>query len=187
MDKRMALFAMAGGPDQTLADINRCLANAGVPIKHEDALMLAERRIESLADIEWVEFGTPAVVTIAKAIESSPCLTLRNPAATLAYLQDAFYNLRDELPIDVPDAEIVEALRACLDELGNAAEVAAMPADELMAYSQEYVRMLSEEHESEYRITDDEGNVYTFDPVMWDYDETAPGWNGERWADDWDD
>ena len=146
--------------------------------------MIAERRIESLAAIERVEFGTPAVVTIAEAIESSPCLTQDNVAGTLAYLQDTFYNLRDELPIDVPDAEIIEALRASFDELADAVEVAATPADELMAYSKEYAHMQAEENETEYRITDDEGRVYTFDSVMWDYDETAPGWDGERWADD---
>ena len=149
--------------------------------------MLAQRRMESLTTVERVEFGTPATVAIAEAIEGSPCLTQNNVAATLACLQDVFYELRDELPIDVPDAEIIEVLRGCFDELGDAAEVAAMPAEELMAYSEEYLRAQNEERWTEYRIVDDEGHAYSYDPAEWDYDETAPGWDGESWADDWDD
>ena len=185
MDARAALFVFAGSPDQTLTRVNRRLASAGVSLTHEDALVLAERRAQSLAALERVEFGTPAVVTIAEAVAGSPRLTQRDAARTLASLQDAFYNLRDELSIEVPDEEIAEALRACLDELGSADEVAAMPTDEVMAHSKEYVQALNVEREAEYRIVDEEGHAYTFDPAEWDYDETAPGWDGERWADDW--
>ena len=74
--------------------------------------MLAARRTRRLADLERVEFGTPAVVTIAEAVAGSPRLTQRDAAETLANLQDAFYSIREELPAEVPDEEIAEALRA---------------------------------------------------------------------------
>jgi len=178
---------LANELESTMVEVNGDLAKASVTLTYEDERMLAERRAECLAAVERVEFGTPAVVAIAQAIKSSPYLTQENAAATLAHLQDAFYELRDELPVDVPDAEIVEALHRCLDELGDASEVAAMPADELMSYSEEYARMQDLERGAACRIVDDEGRAYTFDPAEWDYDETAPGWDGERWADDGDD
>lgn len=186
MDEKASLISLAGNSDSTLTAINRCLAGAGISLTHEDVLTLAARRAESLTSLERVEFGTPAIAAIAKAVGDSPHLTQKNAAASLALLQDAFYSLRDELPIDVPDDEIVEALQGCLDELGDAAEVAAIPTDELMAYSKEFVQALEAEHEDGYRIVDDEGRVYAFDSNEWDYDETSPGWDGERWADDWD-
>lgn len=187
VDAMSVPLMLANDLESTMAEVNGDLAQAGVSITYEDVRMLAERRAESLAAAERVEFGTPAVVTIVRAVKSSPYLTQENAAATLTHLQDAFYELRDELPVDVPDAEIVEALHGCLDELGDAFEVAAMPVDELMSYSEEYVRMQDLEREVECRIVDDEGRAYTFDPAEWDYDEAAPGWNGEGWADDWDD
>ena len=187
VDTNAALFVLAGAPDQTLAAVNKRLAKSDVSLTREDALVLAARRAQSLADLERVEFGTPAVVTIAEAIAGSPHLTQRDAADTLAYLQDSFYSIREELPAEVPDEEIAEALRACLDELGDSDEVAAMPTAEVMAYSREYMQALDAEREAEYRIVDDEGHAYTFDPSEWDYDETAPGWDGERWADDGDD
>ena len=150
--------------------------------------MLAERRAESLRAVERVEFGTPVLAAIAEAIASSPFLMQDKAAYVLTELQDAFYTLRDELPIDVPDAEIVEALRGCFDAYGgDALEVAALPREEVMAFSDEYRSSFAIAAQGEYRIVDDEGRVYAFDPVEWEYDERADGWNGEDWAGGWDD
>lgn len=127
----------------------------------------------------------------------------------------------------MPDEEIVEAISSCFDEQGDAADVAAMPADKLMSYSKAYVRAQDEERRAAYRIVDDDGRAYTFnpaewdvevldkigseayspdptwqvthlgnevardvpplDPVPWDTYDMAPGWDGEGWADDWND
>lgn len=54
-----------------------------------------------------------------------------------------------------------------------------------MAHSRSYRQAQKEAEQSNYRITDDEGRVYTFDPREWECDETAPGWDGEEWAGDW--
>lgn len=187
----MVFPALAGGDGSVLAAVNDALAAGGVTITREDALTLAELRTERLIETERVEFGTPAVVTIAEAIADSPYLSRVNTADTLAHLQGAFYALRDELPVEVPDSEIVEALRGCLDELGDAAEVAALPADEVMGFSKAYRQALEWSNDGVYRIVDDEGRAYTFgrdvNSTEWDYDEAAPGWDGERWADDWND
>jgi hypothetical protein len=123
MDETMAFLMPRGGGGTMLAAVNEHLAVAGLSITREDALMLAERRVESLAETERIEFGPPAVAAIAKAIASSPFLMQDNLADVLAELQDAFYALRDELPVDVPDAEIVEALGDCFDTHFAAHEV----------------------------------------------------------------
>ena len=56
-----------------------------------------------------------------------------------------------------------------------------------MAHSRSYRQAQKEAERSNYRITDDEGRVYTFDLREWEYDETAPGWDGEEWTGDWND
>ena len=186
--KGAKMFLVQAGEAGTLDAINGGLAAAGLSITREDALMLAEQRTELLRTIERVEFGAPALVTIAEAIASSPFLMQGNAADALAELQGAFYAMRDELPIDVPDAEIVEALRGCFDAYeGDMAEIAVLPREEVMAFSEEYRLAQNAEDEDTYCIVDDEGRVYTFDPAEWGYDEQAAGWDGERWSDDWDD
>lgn len=173
--------------ETTLAEVNRQLATRGFSISHEDVRMLVAGRTEALAEARRVEFGKPAIVEIAGAIATSPCLTQATIADTLAELQDAFYAIRDELPADIPDAEISEALRGCLDKWGDAATIASLPAEEVMRFSAEYARTTEAENRDEYRIVDDEGRVYTTRPSEWDYDEYADGWDGERWTDDWSD
>lgn len=181
------LASPTSGAEAMLVELNGCLAAGGLSITREDARMLAERRAEALADTERVEFGTPAIVEVAGSLSGSPCLTQANVAEVLAELQGAFYAIRDELPADVPDADIAEALRGCLDAWGDATEVASMPTEEVMRFSKEYVRIAEAERHGEYRIVDDEGRAYAFDPAEWDYDEHADGWDGEGWADGWDD
>ena len=183
-----SMFLMpAGDGGSILSAVNERLAEAGISITREDALKLAESRSEVLAGLERVEFGRPAVVAIAEAVAGSPLLTPGSAFDTLSQLQGAFYAVRDELPVDVPDDEIAEALAICLDELGDASEVATMPHDEIMAFSKDYSQALEAEDAAAYSIADDEGRVYAFDPAGWDYDEAAPGWDGEGWSDDWDD
>ena len=177
----------ASAAESTLAQVNGRLAVGGLSITREDARMLAERRAKALAETERVEFGTPAIVEVAGALAGSPCLVQQNVADALAVLQDAFYAIRDELPANVSDAEIAEALRGCLDAWGDADEVASMPTEEVMLFSGEYARTVEDKGDGGYRIVDDEGRAYTFDPSEWDYDEHADGWDGEGRADDWDD
>lgn len=184
MDATLGFPLLSAGADKMLAAVNSRLSTAGLSVTHEEAHMLAERRTESLAHAERVEFGTPALAVIAEAVASSPHLSQDGIAHALADLQDTFYTLRDELPVDVPDAEIAEALRGCLDAWGDTADLASMSPEDVMAFSDEYVRA-QEASDGAYRIVDDEGRAYTFDPAEWDYDEQADGWNGERWSDDW--
>lgn len=183
----MWLAFSASTAGSTLTQVNGRLAAGGLSITREDYQMLAERRAEALAGTERVEFGLPAIVEVAEAVAGSPYLSQADVAEALAELQDVFYAIRDELPVDVPDTRITDALRNCLDAWGDAAVIASMPAEEVMRFSAEYMRVAEAEEGGEYRIVDDEGNVYTFDPAEWDFDEQADGWDGEKWSDGWDD
>lgn len=186
MAAKLSFPLFSADADTVLVTVNDRLSKVGLSITREEALMLADRRTASLASTERVEFGAPALAVIAEAVATSPYLLSSKVASVLASLQGAFYALRDELPVDVPDAEIAEALRGWFDAWGDATEAPEASADEVMAFSPAYVRA-QEVAGDAYRIVDDEGRAYTFDPDEWDYDEQAKGWEGERWAVDWDD
>lgn len=173
------------GAQSLQAAINQQLAPAGTTITRQEACQLARHREQCLFEAERIEFGTPAVALIARELAESNALSNANVASTLAALQDCFYQARDELPADVPDGEIIEALIGCFIEQGDATDVAKTSAEEIMSNSRSYRQAQIEAEQSSYRITDGEGRVYTFEPKEWEYDETAPGWNGEKWASDW--
>ena len=173
------------GAESLRTAINQQLAPAGATITRQEACQLAKHREQCLFEAERIEFGAPAVALIARELAESNALPNANVTSTLAALQDCFYQTRDELPVDVPDSEIIEALIGCFIEQGDAADVAKTSAEEIMAHSRSYRQAQIEAEQSNYRITDDEGRVYTFEPKEWEYDETAPGWNGEEWAGDW--
>ena len=170
-----------------LGAINEKLSTRGLSISAEDVHMLVEQRAELLDETERVEFGTPPIVAIAKTMTSSPMLSQATLTRDLATLQAIFYRLRDELALEVPDEEIVDAMRGCLDTSGDAGAIAKLETDEIMRHSSDYLRALDIETADEYRISDEHGRVYTFNEHEWEYDERADGWNGERWSDDWND
>lgn len=173
------------GAESLRSAINQQLAPADIAITHQEACQLAKQREQCLFEADRIEFGTPAVALIARELAESDALANVNAAPTLAALQDCFYQTRDELPVDVPDSEVIEALIGCYIEQGDADDVAETSVEEIMAHSRSYRQAQKEAEQSNYRITDDEGRVYTFEPKEWKYDETAPGWNGEEWAGDW--
>lgn len=173
------------GAESLQAAINQQLAPAKIAITHQEACQLAKQRKQCLCEAERIEFAAPAVALIARELAESNALANANVASTLAALQDCFYQTRDELSVDVPDNEIIEALVGCFIEQGEATDVAKTSVEEIMAHSRSYRQAQKEAEQSNYRITDDEGRVYTFDPREWECDETAPGWDGEEWAGDW--
>lgn len=175
------------GDASTLIRVNNRLAAGGLSLSDDDMQFLVERRAEALSEIGRVEFGDSAIVAIAEAFAQSPVLMQDDLARSLAELLSFFYALRDELPIDVPDAEIIEALRGCFDDRGDVDAVCSMPAEEVMQHSEEYVQAAAVQRNGEFRITDDEGRAYTFNTADWEYEEYANGWEGERWSDDFDD
>ena len=183
----MTAWLVEGDRRNLLALVNEKLSTEGLSISAEDAHALADQRTELLDETERIEFCTPAVVALAETVATSPSLSQEHLGRDLAALQGVFYRLRDELPTDVPDSEIYDALRGCLDASGEAEAIAELEADEIMRHSIDYLRALDAEPVSGYRIADEHGHVYTFNEREWEYDEQADGWDGERWSDDWND
>ena len=126
------------GAESLQAAINQQLAPADIAITHQEACQLAKHREQCLFEAERIEFGAPAVALIARELAESNALVNTNVASTLAALQDCFYQTRDELSVDVPDDEIIEALVGCFIEQGEAADVAKTPVEEIMAHSRSY-------------------------------------------------
>lgn len=189
MDAMTALFGRIGSScDDFMPAVNEKLSLGDLTVTREEVRRLAEGRAESLVALERVEFGAPAIVGIAEVMATSPYLEQEMLADVLLVLQEAFYELRSDIEVDVPDSEIFEALRRCFDACGgDAAEVASLPADEVMPFSEDYLQALEGECDEAYLIVDDEGRAYAFNPADWSYDEHSDGWDGERWGDDWDD
>lgn len=174
------------GNSSVVSRVNSKLALGGLSLSDDEIQALAEHRAEVLAETGRVEFGEPVIVSLAQAFAQSPALLQGNLFRDLLELLSAFYELRSELPVGVPDAEIIEALRNCFDECADVEAIAAIPAEEVMRFSREYRQDVAAERDADYRITDDEGRVYAFNEFEWEYDEYVSGWEGEGWSDDFD-
>ena len=95
-----------------LAAVNEHLAVAGFSITREEALMLAERRVESLAETERVEFGPPAIEAIAEAGASSPFLMREDAAHEIPC--DIDYQLSEPVDPQLLGLDYIEAWLAQL-------------------------------------------------------------------------
>lgn len=176
--------------------LQSCLGECGLSLSSADVQELTESRLTCLAENSRIEFGEPAVALIAEALASSPWMFQENLKEALFGLQQTFYLLRDEIPIDVPDEEIVEGLRGCFDACeGDAFEVSCLSAEDVLRFSGEYRRERAAANadsrqtpmDCACQVIDGDGNVYALDPEAWSYDEFADGWDGEKWGGDLDD
>lgn len=145
-------------------------------------LSLSAEQIRSIAQTESacverahrVQFGQGAAAGLVRELGVSAYLTGPQVAQTLEELVESFYDLREDLPAHISDAQITETLRLAFD--GEAA------GDPDLAASQARELLLKElQADLTYQITDDDGNVYSFDPEEWHDDVLASGWLGERW------
>ena len=107
-----------GGIDEVLAVVNGHLAMAGLSIARDEALMLAERRAESLAEVGRVEFGQPAVPAIAEALANSPFLVRGSVADVLDAHTGAALGVWREISVTMPPIRNV-ALRDTLASFGE--------------------------------------------------------------------
>ena len=118
MNGAMKSLMPQGGIDEVLAVVNGHLAMAGLSIARDEALMLAERRAESLAEVERVEFGQPAVPAIAEALANSPFLVRGSVADVLDARMDAALDMWREIIAAMPPIRNV-VLRDTLESLGE--------------------------------------------------------------------
>ncbi|MGN0078475.1 MAG: DUF6323 family protein [Coriobacteriales bacterium] len=191
----METHAVGGGLARMLAASGTtglaALKGMGLGISQAELEQLAQARCEALAQSGRIEFGSPALLTIAEAFTSSPFLEREHSAEQLEALQAVFYSARADVPSSIPDDELVDGMRAAFDGCcgGDLDALAALSAQELLSLASTSCFDNDDDDpepvlDGPYSITDDEGRTYTWDPDAWHDDIYASGWHGERWDDE---
>ena len=111
------------------------------------------------------------------AFASSPYFGV-DIANVLSDLIEAFYEIREDVPAQICDSEIIEVLRNSFE--GEAA------GDAGLAVSLVRESISAALAQSPYEIADDEGHLYRRDPNEWHDDVEADGWYGEKWDEDYE-
>lgn len=195
----MDVLGFAGGAELVLSEPARvALAASGLNLTRDQLARVATARRDALAELDRVEFAAGVIDELVVAFADSPFLGGVAVGDALVDVVALFYAVRDDVPVDVPDDEVLVALRAAFD--GVEGEVEALDAPELaralaardgqMAGAAAAGDAVASDVAitaacNEYAITDDEGRVYRWS-ADWGYDEFALGWDGERWDDDLD-
>lgn len=161
------------------------LEQAGLGLTRTEIEHLGHARLEALATTGRLEFGSPAIVQIARTFSASSYLFEESCAETLESIQETFYQLRADAPSDVPDEELIEGMFEAFEEScgGDCDALAALSVAEVLGQLAVHDDRESPDDEP-YSITDDEGRVYSWNPDSWEDDICAPGWFGERWGND---
>ena len=153
------------------------MQDAGCNLSNREVEEVVRTEAACLTESSRICFREGASALLIRAFSDSAYFT-GNAANTLKDLVESFYEMRDDLPAQVTDQEIVEALRDCFD--GEAA------GDVGLALSLSKDSISSCEGMRAYEITDEDGLLYRWDPDEWLDDVTADGWCGERWGEDCD-
>lgn len=159
--------------------MQKVLACNGVALSVIEIQEIANARAQAIRDVGGIELNAEGLLGYVAAVLALPCLPSWNAKDFLAEACGLFYETRAALSVAVPDAEITEALCEAISEYEGALETVdlAFVIDKLQkAYSEG----------EPYKLVDDEGRVYRWDPAEWDYDECSEGWEGEKWEDDAD-
>ena len=162
-------------PGTSHSAIKRAALDSGLMLTAGQALDIANAEKSCLAESNRVSFGGSAAEKIVRGFATSPFVPKDEAASVLVGLTEAFYELRDDYPASVTDAEIIESLKLLFDdEAAGDVETAAALAREALSSRQGF---------STYEIADEGGKVYRWDPGEWHDDVRADGWYGERWED----
>ena len=184
-------LAMTDAPPLS-ARARTALSGQGVNLTPCQVEQIAAARNAALAETERVEFGAGTMDALARSFADSPFLQQDSAGETLAEVVGVFYAVRDDAPLEVPDEGVFTALRAAFDAVEGDAD--ALDATSLAGELRDWELAACSgkpggdalDSCAAYSIADDAGRVYRWDPADWEYDEFAPGWNGEGWADDLD-
>lgn len=155
--------------------IEKAASDSGLSLTADQVRDIAEAESTCLAECGRVSFGESAAVRVIRELGSSPFIAGDDTTRTLMELTEAFYDLREDFPASITDAEILELLGESFngDAAGDVGLVVALASETLSR----------QRDQTAYEITDGDGNVYRWDPEEWCDDITANGWCGERWED----
>ena len=160
------------------AQVERAVREAGFGLTGQQVAELVEVERLCLARARRVSLGATAASTLIGVFADSPCLAGIDVFEQLTDLMEAFYDLREDFSAQTTDLELIEAMREGFDgEAQGDAALAASLARETLAV---------QERQASYEIADERGHVYRWNPSEWHDNIEAPGWDGERWEDDYE-
>ena len=118
MEQELVLAGSQFSPEAAQQEIlaqNAAAARYGLALTLRDAQELTERRRQALLKTGRIEFGCGAIGPLIDAFSDSAYLSPQTFAQTLAELQDAFYEAKNECADRMTDAEHIAAMRRCFD------------------------------------------------------------------------
>ena len=159
-------------PPQTID----ALRSHGIDLSPTQISQLETHRKELLAEHERFEFDTWGLRVLLEELASCETICPDEFAGVAQSAITWFYAVRDAVDSAISDEEIAESIVSeiiqkqgcieCLDSFELASSLSKQPslAEELMQ--------------------DEAEMTYCWNSEDWEYDEYAPGWDGEAWEDD---
>lgn len=159
-------------PPQTID----ALRSHGIDLSPTQVLQLETHRKEQLAEHERFEFDTWGLCVLLEELASSEAICPNEFASAAQSAITLFYEVRDIVDPAIGDEDIAESIVSeivqkqgcieCLDSFELASSLSKQPS-------------LAEE-----LAQDAAQSTYCWNSEDWEYDEYAPGWDGEAWEDD---
>jgi hypothetical protein len=173
----LAIRLTGGGlSGEKLASLNERIKGHGLVLSETDALRLAESRRNALADTGRVEVGPGITGSIVEAFAGSPYVSREDFAETVELLQTLFYRFRGE-DEDVPDDDLVDAMRLAFDGLASG----SIELLEEMDVSEMVSLLAGRTDEPEEGIDAEAPLPRPWNEDAWLDSFDSAGWEGERW------
>lgn len=159
-------------PPQTID----ALRSHGIDLSPTQVLQLETHRKEQLTECERFEFDTWGLCVLLEDLASCEAICPNEFAGVAQSAIALFYEVRDMVDHAISDEEIAESIVGeivqhhgcieCLDSFELASSLSKQPS-------------LAEE-----LAQDEAESTYCWNSEDWEYDEYAPGWDGEAWEGD---
>lgn len=160
-------------PPQTLDE----LRSHGIILSPAQVSQLEAHRKEQLAEHERFEFDTWGLRILLEDLASCEMVCPDEFASVAQSAIALFYEVRDIADPAISDQEIAESIvgelvqeQGCIERL-DSFELASSPSFKQPSLAEELMQVEAE-------------MTYCWNSEDWEYDEYAPGWNGEAWEDD---
>lgn len=160
-------------PPQTID----ALRSHGIDLSPTQVLQLETHRKEQLAEHERFEFDTWGLRVLLEELASCETICPDEFAGVAQSAITLFYEVRDAVDPAISDEEIAESIvREIVQKQGrieclDSFELASSPSFKQPSLAEELMQDAAE-------------MTYCWNSEDWEYDEYAPGWDGEAWEDD---
>ena len=168
------LLGQSSIPQQTLDE----LQSHGIKLSTAQVSQLETHRKEQLAEHERFEFDTWGLRILLEELASSEMIRPNEFADVAQSAIALFYEIRDIVDPAISDQEIAESIvgelaqeQGCIERLDSFELAASLTEQPSLA---------------EELAQDEAGSTYCWNSEDWEYNEHAPGWDGEAWEGDYE-